>query len=286
MAETIYYVDAFQTTDFDDASFVEREILMTRTLCRYDPDDKFSEGSLARVTPITGSTMGNEMLYIRQECIFADFVSASATNLVTDNVIQFDSRNELSAWVAKAPISELLNYIVEAHFTSEKGKTTVKYFAEIADFEVPEDKKANVYRFDVCNKITNEVVGKLSFTTNGCKKGLNKIQRAFENQKDSMNAEDYIVLLNGVNVSGYFLSPPTADVFYWKKESEYDGARFRVEYLGARTLIEYNVFGYNLAKVLFGDKNENLDEARSVRDTKIEKLKKILDEDQRVHGGN
>ena len=70
------------------------------------------------------------MLYIRQECIFADFVSASATNLVTDNVIQFDNRNELSAWVAKAPISELLNYIVEAHFTSEKGSLTLWFIGD------------------------------------------------------------------------------------------------------------------------------------------------------------
>ena len=286
MAETIYYVDAFQTTDFNDASYVEREILMTRDICRIDSDNKNDADKLARTTPITGSTMGNQMMYIQKECIFADFVSASATNLVTDNVIQFDSRNDLSEWVYNAPISELLNYIFEAHFTSEKGKTTIKYFAEIADFEVPDDKKANVYRFDVCNRSTNEVVGKLSFSTNGCKKGLNKIQRAFENQKNNMNAEDYVVLLNGVNVSGYFLNPPTADVFYWKKESEYDGARFRVEYLGARTLIEYNVFGYNLAKVLFGDKDGNLDDARSVLDTKIKKLKKILEEDQRVHGGN
>ena len=286
MAVTLYYVDAFQTTDFDDASCVEIEILMTRNICRVDSDDKNSANNLAHITPITGSTMGNEMLYIRQECIFADFVSASATNLVTDNVIQFDSRNELSAWVAKAPISELLNYIVEAHFTSEKGKTTVKYFAEIADFEVPDDKKAKVYRFDIYNRNTNEVVGKLSFSTNGCKKGLNKIQRAFENQNYNMNAEDYAVLLNGVDVSGYFLSPPTADVFYWKKESEWEGARFRVEYLGARTLIEHNLMGYNLAKVLFGKKDGNLDDAHSILDNRIKKLNKILEENQRVHGGN
>ena len=286
MAETIYYVDAFQTTDFNDASFVEREILMKRTLCRYTPDNMFGEKCLAMVTPITGSTMGDEMLYISKERVGADFESASATNLITGDVIQFNSRNDLSKWVYNAPISELLNYIFEAHFTSEKGKTTIKYFADIADFEVPDDKKAKVYRFDVCNRSTNEVVGKLSFSTDGCKKGLNKIQRAFENQKNSMNAEDYVVLLNGVNVSGYFLSPPTADVFYWKKESEYDDARFRVEYMGAQTLIEYNTFGYNLAKVLFGEKDGSLDEARSVLDTRIKKLKKILEEDKRVHGGN
>lgn len=286
MAVTLYYVDAFQATDFDDASCVEREILMTRNICRVDSDDKNSANNLAHITPITGSTMGKEMLYIRQERVFADFVSASATNLVTDNVIQFGSRNELSAWVAEATITELLNYIFEAHFTSEKGKTTVKYFVEIADFEVPDDKKAKVYRFDIYNRNTNEVVGKLSFSTNGCKKGLNKIQRAFENQNYNMNAEDYAVLLNGVDVSGYFLSPPTADVFYWKKESEWEGARFRVAYLGARTLIEHNIMGYNLAKVLFGKKDGNLDDAHSILDNRIKKLNKILEENQRVHGGN
>ena len=283
MAETIYYVDAFQTTDFNDASFVEREILMKRTLCRYTPDNMFGEKCLAMVTPITGSTMGDEMLYISKERVGADFESASATNLITGDVIQFNSRNELSKWVYNAPISELLNYIFEAHFTSEKGKTTIKYFADIADFEVPDDKKAKVYRFEVSDRNTNDVVGKLSFDTNGCNKGINKIERALKNQKNNMNEDDYIFRLNGVDISGYFQSPSITNIFYQKKESDLDGARFRVEYFGACKIMEHYEMSYRLAKAIYGEDSELMEKVRLECDSKIEKLKKILEEDKRVH---
>lgn len=275
----LYVLNMTATTDFDDFAEIERETVVERDVYWHDGVEidvrkgiKFDEVNHTR-------------LAIKNETVYGKAQSISVRNSVSNEMNSFSNSATFRDWLYSVSMEELPNYVFEVCCTSDKGKTTIKYFVEKANFEEPtEHKKAKLYRFEGFDRSTNEVIRKLTFSMVGCDKGLTKVKRVLSD--DNYTIKNCIIMLNGIDISDYFDNNTLVYVLTRKSGAEeYAGSRFRVEYAGVQQKITILENACEMAKIWHENKPDELKETLTRLNNEIEKYRKMLASNQRIHGG-
>ena len=278
----LYVVNKITTTDFDNFAETEREIIVERDVYWHDGVEIDVRNS------IKFDSVNKTYLALTGDSVYADAQSVAVTNIVSKEISSFSNSGVFCEWLNAISVEEIPNYIFEVYYISSRGKTTVKYFVEKAEFEEPtEHKKAKLYKFEGFSRTTNEVIPKLTFTRVGCDKGLLKIKDILQNPQNGLSTENSIILLNGIDISDYFVRDSLVYVIPRKNGAEeYDGSRFRIEYAGVQEKITILEGSYQLAEIFYKDKPDELKETRTRLNNEIEQYRKMLASNQRIHGGN
>ena len=147
-------------------------------------------------------------------------------NNTTGEEINFDNSDAFESWKATISLSELTNCVIVLQSENANSKTTIEYH-----FDEATSKRIKLYNFEVLERDTGKRVPAFSFKTDKCLLGLAQITDIVEAKYEAFTKHNYTVLLNGFDITDYFIYSDKLDVRCQHKE-EKNYAEFLIIYIG------------------------------------------------------
>lgn len=207
--------------------------------------------------------------------IFYRNKSCSVINKDTGEEICFDNEKDFESWKTSVSLSDLVNCVIEIQREYPTDIITEQWYFEPTDMESFSTKRIKLYNFEVLAKDTEQLIPEFSFEETSCARGLKKIETAVKERKAGLTQDNYIVLLNGIDITEYYTEPMATDMRTSKKEVK-GRSYFRFIHIGLNEQIENLEAGKNFMKVLLKDDPIELKKTLAETDKEIKRLQDRL----------